>query len=317
MLPDLFSAIEALDRSGLALTLCLVLDSCIDRSAEVARDRAARASIPVVIEQFTQSEPNAGRARHQAMLLGERASGNGGMLLTTDADTTPASDWLRAMVAGLARADIVAGKVVRSVTRPAPAQDRLERYYEALHSFRRSVDPVVWEGTTTHHQTSAANMAISVRHYRDLGGFMPLPSGEDARLADDAARAGLRVCRDAGSVVHTSDRRVGRVVHGFAAALQAIEEESEIIEVAHPCDVAWQYRGHAVARRGFDTGDLGALSAVVGLSLDHLVGVMRDSPNAEAFAMRVVPAPPGGMRRVSLVVAEAALAALSTARRAA
>ena len=50
-----------------------------------------------------------------------------------------------------------------------------------------------------------------------------------------------------------------------------------------------------------------ALSNAIGLTMDHLLGVARDCPNAEAFAMRVVPTPPGGMRQAPLAIAEAAL----------
>ncbi|MBI0476681.1 glycosyltransferase [Sphingomonas sp. MA1305] len=313
-LPRLFAALDRLDRYGLDPVICLLLDSCDDRSAAVAHDYAARASLPIRIDYATQAEPNAGRARHGAMLLGERALDGRGLLLTTDADSLPAVDWLQAMVAALGQVDVVAGKVVRTVTWPNPAQDRLEQYYESLYAMRRVLDPVVWEAAAAHHQTSGANLGISVHHYRILGGFPPIPAGEDAQLVDDASRAGLRVRRDAASVVYTSDRRTGRVVHGFAGGLRVLDRDGDAVMVAHPEDAAWQYRGHALARRVYDDGDVSPLADAIGLTCDHLVGVLRDSPNAEAFAMRVVPVPPGGMRRVTLAVAEAGLATLSAGR---
>ncbi|VXC99568.1 glycosyltransferase [Sphingomonas sp. 8AM] len=316
-LPALFTALERLDRGGTAPVLCLHLDSCDDRSASVAHDYAAHASFPVRVEHAHQSAPNAGHARHRAMLLGERALEGAGVLLTTDADSRPDRHWLQAMIAALDTADVVAGRVVRTVTQPHPAQDRLERYYEALHARRRVLDPVVWEASATHHQTSGANLGIGVHHYRGLGGFRPVAVGEDAQLVDDAARAGLRVRRDAASVVATSDRRTGRVLHGFAHGLRALDGDGDAVEVAHPDDATWQYRGHASARRAYDDGEMAILADAIGLTTDHLVGVMRDSPNAEAFAMRVVPVPPGGMRRVTLPVAEAALAKLAVGRYAA
>lgn len=313
-LPRLFAALDRLDRQGVRPVLCLMLDSCNDRSAAVARDYAGHASLPVWIDHAAQPEPNVGRARHGAMLLGERALGGSGLLLTTDADSLPAVDWLQAMVAALGQADVVAGRVVRTVTRPNPVQDRLERYYESLYAIRRALDPVVWEVGATHHQTSGANLGIYVHHYRRLGGFPPIAEGEDAQLVDDASRAGLRVRRDAASVVYTSDRRIGRVIHGFAGGLRALGGDGDGIAVAHPEDAAWQYRGHALARRAYDKGDVTALSAAIGLTCDHLVGVLRDSPNGEAFAMRVVPVPPGGMRQVTLAAAEGGLAALWAGR---
>ena len=316
-LPRLFAAVERLDRTGIAPILCLLLDSCRDASAAVARAYADSASLPVRIEEAVQPAANAGHARHGAMLLGERTVGATGLLLTTDADSVPAPDWLQAMVAGLRAADVVAGKVVRTITRRNPAQDRLEHYYDALYVLRRMLDPVAWEATVTHHHASGANLGLAVAHYRALGGFAPVSSGEDAQLVDDAARAGLRVRRDAASVVHTSDRRLGRAADGLASSLRALDRKGAAIEVAHPIDAAWQYRRHAAARSAFETGEFAALAAPLGLAVDHMIGVARDCPNAEAFAMRVVPTPPSGMRRVPLIVAEAELAILTTGRRAA
>lgn len=315
-LPRLFAALARLTYAAPS-TLCLLLDSCRDDSLAVARAAAAHALFPVVIEEAAQPAANAGHARHGAMLLGLRTLGERpGVLLTTDADSAPAPDWVTAMMAGLARADVVAGRVLRVVTRPNPLQDRLERYYEALYALRRSLDPVAWEGTVTHHHASGANLGLRADTYRALGGFLPLASGEDARLVDDAGRAGLRVRRDAAAIVYTSDRRRGRAEHGLAQSLLALDR-GDGATVAHPHDAAWQYRCHALARLAFSSSDFTALAGVIGLSPDHALGVARDCPNAEAFAMRVVPTPPHGVRQVPLVMAEAELAAMSAERRAA
>lgn len=310
-LPALFAALERLDRRGVEPTLCLLLDSCHDASVGLARAYAA-GGLPVVVEHFVQAEPNAGRARHAAMRLGVATLAGPGLLLSTDADSVPDSDWLQAMVAGCRAADVVAGRVVRMVTLPHAVQDRIEAYYDLLHAVRRMVDPVAWEATTTHHHASSANLGMSADCYRALGGFPPLADGEDGRLIDDAARAGLRVRRDAASIVFTSDRRVGRVAHGFAGSLRALDRGDETVEVAHPQDAIWQYRRHADARAAFAAGDFAALATAVGLTTDHVLGVARDCPNAEAFAMRLVPTPPAGMRQVSLAVAEAEVSALYT-----
>ena len=317
VLPQLFAAIEQLDRESTTPRLCLLLDSCNDSSVTVVREHAAHAAMPVIVEEVAAPEANAGRARHRAMMLGDRSLNGAGVLLTTDADSTPASDWLQAMAAGLRKADVVTGKVVRAVTRPNPLQDRLEAYYEALHVLRRTLDPVNWEETATHHYASGANLGVLAASYQSLGGFPPLANGEDGSFVDNAARAGLRVRRDAASVVHTSDRRFGRVSHGLAGTLRTLDRDGEVVHVAHPRDAAWQYRNHGAARLAFEEADFASLSVAIGLTVDHLVGVARDCPNAEAFAMRVVPTPPGGMRQVSLRTAEVELAAIAAGRRAA
>lgn len=312
-LPRLFDAIEGLLLPpGTALSLCLLLDGCTDGSAAVTNDYARRSRHDVHVATAERCDANAGIARHRAMQLGASVLGDGGgVLLTTDADSWPQSDWLGATMAALHHADLIVGDVVRGGHAIDNGQDRVELYYARLFAFRRRTDPVPWEATHMHHHASGANMAMRTHVYAALGGFPPLASGEDARLVDDAARAGFRVRHDAASVVHTSGRRHGRAQDGLAANLRLRDRDGlDGIRVAHPVDQAWQYRAHALARLAFDTGSMMEVSNAVGLTPDHLFGVARDCPNAEAFAMRAVPIPPGGMRQVPLAVAETALAAL-------
>lgn len=311
--------LDGLDRLAVPpatdVAVCLLLDSCTDGSADIVADYAYRAAFPVHVATACRPDANAGIARHGAMTLGAAVLGNAnGILMTTDADSCPQDDWLRITLAALAGADVVAGNVIRRGARRDAAQDRIERYYADLYALRRRVDPVDWEPPVAHPHTSAANIAIRLSTYAALGGFAPVASGEDARLIDDAARAGFRVRREAASVVHTSTRRQGRAEGGLASALDWLDRAGlDPVRVTHPVDQLWQYRHHAAARSAFRRRDFSALAAAIWLSVDHVIGVARDCPNAEAFAMRVVPVAPQGMRQVSLPVAEAALAALVAA----
>lgn len=312
-MPRFFDAIDALQ--GLSdhdLTLCLFLDGCTDASLTLATDYHRRAPIDVAIGVALPSPSNAGAARAAAMKMGLDRIGNGeGVLLTTDADSRPQADWITTMMAALDHADVVSGRVVRGDRRPSVDQDRISAYYDRLFTFRRQIDPVRWEASPTHHQISGANMGMYAATYTAIGGFLPLPNGEDARFADDAARAGFRVRRDAASMVLTSDRRDGRATGGLADMLRDLEHGGiSAVTVAHPDDQLWQYRMHALARSGFEQADFASLGVAIDLSDDHLLGVARDCPNAEAFAMRVVPVPPGGMRHIALPAAEEALTAL-------
>ncbi|MEH3105128.1 MAG: glycosyltransferase [Sphingomonas phyllosphaerae] len=312
-LPRLFDALERLAvPARTTVHVCVLLDTCTDGSAAVASAYAGRARHQVHVASVEGAAANAGIARHAAMTLGIAAlSDADDVLLSTDADSWPATDWLPATLAALAAADVVAGDVRRRAGVPDRAQDRIEQYYTRLHALRRRVDPLTWETCATHHHASGANMAMHVATYKAVGGFAPVASGEDARLLDDASRAGLRVRRDAASVVHTSARRHGRAVGGLATALQMLDRTGcESVRVTDPDDQLWQYRHHALARRAFAASELSSLVPALRLSLDHLRGVARDCPNAEAFAMRVVPEAPAGMRQVPLAVAEHTLAAL-------
>lgn len=319
-LRSLFSALELLDvHRERAVSICLLLDSCTDGSAELADAYAVKSRHRVLIAEEDVSTTSAGRARHRAMTMGlDALAGDDGILLTTDADSMPTPSWLEAMVAALDHAEVVIGKVIRTGCHPHPLQDRIERYYDALHALRRQLDPVPWEAPLTHHQTTGANMGIRASAYQLLGGFSPLASGEDARLVDEASRAGLSVRRDAASIVHTSDRRKGRAPGGMAHILYTLEAgDVDAVTVAHPQDAAWQYRMHALVRAAYLANRLERVGVALALTREHVVGVARDCPNGEAFAMRIVPEPPAGMRMVPLAVAEDEIALLARGRAAA
>lgn len=312
-LPVLLDALARLDRTGVTAVACFHLDSCTDDSEAVLRRAAASFPLPLLIESGPMhADANAGRARAAAMAqaLAATDGAGGAVLLSTDADSRPRRDWLRAAVRALAASDVVAGRIER--TGADAHQARVERYYDRLHAYRRAIDPVPWDAGGCHH-SGGANLAMRADVYQALGGFAPLPAGEDARLLDDAARAGFRVGREPAMVVETSSRRHGRAPAGLAASLRALDATG-LPRVQHPAAAAWQFERQAQARAAFDALDGWAvrerLGAMLGLSADHVLGVARDCPNAQAFAMRIVPAAPGSDRLVPLAEAECALAAL-------
>lgn len=309
MLPQLLAGLAELAVTPGALHVCIYLDGCTDGSAAVLAQAASTLPFHLTIETGSKQQPaNAGAARRRAMELGLRALGDvEGLLFTTDADTVPHPDWVLTGRRALAQADVVAGQILRVEAAADPEQSRLERYYDRLYRYRRAIDPVEWEAPDTHHFSGGANLAIRASAYRAIGGFRPLPNGEDATLLDDAARAGFRVRRDAKLRVETSSRRAGRVAGGLAGSLRAIDAGRQI-RVSDPRGAAWQWRAQAVARGLFEKIDLMParveLGARLGLNADHVLGVARDCPNAEAFAMRIVPAAPLFQNEVTLSEAE-------------
>ena len=315
-LPLLLDALERQAVDGLSLRACFLFDGCSDGSEQLVRERAASFSLSLRLAPLKGGDhANAGRARGAAMALGAQSlDSQRGILLTTDADCIPADDWVTRTCAALEQADLVAGRIVRQALPASPAQDRIEAYYDRLYALRRWIDPVPWEAPVTHHCTGGANLGFRAGAYARLGGFLPLPSGEDGRIVDDAGRMGLRIRRDAASVVHTSARRIGRVAGGLADGLRHLDDASRPILIGHPADAAWQYRCQAEARAAFTSGNPAAAAQMLGLTPDHVIGVARDCPNGEAFAMRIVPAAPGGDRRVTLDHAEAILATLEADR---
>lgn len=321
LLPALLDALAAQRGVGeIAPTLCFLLDDCRDGSAAILAAFARGSALPVRVARGAfAGRPNAGRARRAAMALGEAAlAGHArAALLTTDADSVPAPDWVAACCRSLAGCDVVVGRIVRASDPDGGAQDRLDAYYHRLYALRRRHDPVAWEVEPGHHHVGGANLGFRAAAYRALGGFQPLPAGEDGAIVDAAHRLGLRVRRDRGVLVETSPRRHGRAVQGLADHLRALGDDAAGVAVTHPADAAWQYRGHAAARashaRLHDAATVARLAALLEVDAAHIGRVAAMAANAEAFATHVVPAAPGGGRRVTLAEAEAALALLEQA----
>ena len=311
LLPGLLDALAG--QRGIdpaSVTIAFLLDGCTDGSEALIR--AWRSPFEVSVRCDPRGEPSAGRARGAVMEQAVRSSA--ALLLTTDADSAPAPDWIAAAVRALSYADVVAGRILRTGL-PDPVQDALETYYDRLHAHRRSLDPVGWDPAPGHHHTGGANLGFRADAYRALGGFDRVVSGEDALILDRAHRMGLRVRRDPAMLVATSPRRRGRAPGGLACALARLDD-GDAVQVAHPGDAAWQYRGHAIARAGFARlpGSADGIAATLGLPVEEVLAVAAECANAEAFAMRIAPSVPGGPRMVSLADALAALDALEDAR---
>lgn len=306
-----------------AMVLCLLLDGCEDDSAVVIE--RARPAFPLAIRVRSVERPTGatvGRARQMAMAMGIAALNGreGGVLMSTDADTVASPDWIIHSLAGLRRADLVTGDI-----RPAPdgfcaRHARVTAYFDRLHLLNGMIDPVPWQARRSHHHAGAASMALRHATYAALGGFPALARGEDAALVTAARYHGFRVRRDAAVVVHTSMRRDGRVENGFATHLQTLDAAgtAETMLVVDPAVAAWQYRGHAMARQSFAAGSvrqLTALAGYIGTSSDAIAALRRTAPNAEAFAVRAVPLP-ARAAPLPLVEAERRLARLVGHRRA-
>ncbi|MGT2515907.1 glycosyltransferase [Sphingomonas panni] len=319
LLPALLTAVGDLSGDRHLLHVCLYLDDCRDDSAALLQRIGPTVPFRLTVAQGSATDgPNAGAARAAAVAMGLAIlDGGEGLIFTTDADSLPRRNWLLAGCRALAEADVVAGRIVRTDAVGDPQVTRIEQFYDRLHRYRRTIDPVPWEARDTHHFGGGANMAIRASAYRAIGGFLRLPSGEDARLLDDAARAGLRVRRDGAMVVETSSRRSGRSVGGLAGLLLSLDR-GDRPRMADPRGSSWQWRGQASARESFASIDqLGTrtvLAERLGLAADHVLGVARDCPNAEAFAMRVVPPPTVHDGLVSLDEAEDILTGLEEQR---
>jgi cellulose synthase/poly-beta-1,6-N-acetylglucosamine synthase-like glycosyltransferase len=188
-----------------ALTV-VVLDACDDGS-----DRLAGQFGPDT-HFVTTDAGNVGAARAAGFAYARSLCGavesERTWYATTDADSVVGANWLVQMTS--AEADMVLGVVRIPVWRHFNVE--VTRRY--LHAYRSK-----GQG---HNHIHGANMGFRADAYWKVGGFRSLATGEDVDLVERFEAAGMRIHRDAGLSVATSDRRDGRAPGGFAHHLREL-----------------------------------------------------------------------------------------------
>ena len=185
---------EAASRVDVPVTVVVVADGCLDRTAEVAR------SFPgVVVREIESSNVGTARATGAAEAIARGAD----WLANTDADSIVPPNWLSEQLALAATGvDVMVGTVRPDFAELSPEQVR------------------AWEATHTPGQPNGhvhgANLGIRASAYLAAGGYRTLPEHEDVDLV---ARLGAFVASDRCEVI-TSARLFGRTPGGYARYLR-------------------------------------------------------------------------------------------------
>lgn len=314
-LPRLLDALAVQTVGVERFAVCALLDGCADESEAVLLDARDRLGLDIRIRHLPKAEANAGRARREAMAMCLDAAGpaDAGVLLTTDGDSMPQPDWVEASCRALEGADIVAGRIERTIRLVGCWRTRLEDYLDRLHALRREIDPIACDPAPCHSSLGGASLGFRAGVYRRLGGFPAFPRGEDKALILRARRQGFRVRHDPAVLVYTSNRTVGRAPGGLADELQQQLRSDLPPLVADPTVCVKHYRLQAALRRAYETGPaaIRAAAARYGYCELHLKGVAADISSSDAFVEIIAPEDCTPQANVlPLPAAEDALAAL-------
>jgi glycosyltransferase involved in cell wall biosynthesis len=193
------------------VVIVVVLDSTDDGSARLA-GRYGRD-----VHFVTVDAGNVGTARAVGFRYARSLRGDGGgcWYATTDADSQVDPDWLVHQLR--LGADMSLG-VVRVDDWRHRSADLADHYMQAYDEDMDRDPP------GTHAHVHGANMGFSADAYWRVGGFRPLPFGEDVDLVARFEAAGYCIDRDPDLSVTTSARSQARAPHGFADHLAQFEE---------------------------------------------------------------------------------------------
>ena len=193
-----------------AYEVILVLDRCTDATAE----RAIQAAAGMTLHLIPSNGAGVGHARRTGMDLAAERLPPDGLIATTDADSTPAPDWLATQLTAVAQgARAIGGRIdVRDAT-PAALARR-----EADAARRRA--ELRGAGAREHHQFSGASFAVTSATYTRVGRLEPRHALEDEGFERALRHHGIPIERLASVKVTTSGRRLGRAPRGLAVDLR-------------------------------------------------------------------------------------------------
>jgi hypothetical protein len=212
----------------------LLLNNCSDGSALLAAKLRPHLPFPLLINEVTlpTSLSNAGYARRLAMDAAatwlSSSESDEGYLLTTDADSRVAFDWIARhlklfdggidAVAGLVRDDACE---LRHLPMELRRRGRLEaRYTKLLAELETILDPRPWDPWPRHSIASGASLGVSLSWYRRIGGLPIRSIGEDRAFIACLDAAGARIRHSPKVTVTTSCRLWGRAEGGMADTMR-------------------------------------------------------------------------------------------------
>ena len=228
--------------------IVLLLNNCTDRTAGVTRDlqnKNPALALHVAEISFAADEAHVGRARQALFDLASTRLRDAGLILTTDADSRPAPDWIAQNESEIARGvDGVGGRIVLDPAEAAALPPGVRRlllldigYRRALEEMRALYSPEGHDPFPRHHQHFGGSLAVTAAAYAAAGGMPLRRSSEDVALYRAIVDAGGRFRHSHRVRVITSARMIGRARGGLADALewwnaQALSGAPVIVESA-------------------------------------------------------------------------------------
>jgi hypothetical protein len=237
----------------------LLLNNCTDRSAAVAHRYAAdhpELHLHVFERDLPPDQAHVGTARRALMdmacdRLEELAQREGAAtnlhsaILSTDADTLVAPEWIASNLAEIGKGAEVVGGVIHLLpedlesldqgTRTAYLRDReFQRLVAKLESL---LDPDPADPWPRHLEHFGASLACTPAIYRLSGGLPAVKPLEDVAFIDALRKVGARIRHAPGVHIYTSARLDGRAEVGLSGQLriwrqQAADEQPHLVESA-------------------------------------------------------------------------------------
>ena len=207
------------------LTLVVLANNCTDRTAAIARQYLQGVDVDVREVSLLPPHNHAGWARRYALeCAAEALTQPDDVLLSTDADTIVAADWVARNLAYIDGGfDAVAGFAMPHMPEwkhlDAAHRDRfnrLRKYHTMLAYLRSERHSGAHDPWPRHEYEGGASIALTFGMYCRIAPVPAPPNGEDKALFEAVRRAGGRIRHPLDVKAYTSCRYVGRAPGGMA-----------------------------------------------------------------------------------------------------
>ncbi len=224
----------------------LLLNNCTDRSAAVAERYAAdhpEFRLHVAACTLEADRAHVGTARRMLMdcacdrletLPGQR-DGNTRAILSTDADTLVAPDWVAWNLEEIECGAEVVGGVIHLLQEELEALDpgtltayRNDRKFQAkVAELEAQLDPDPADPWPRHLEHFGASLACTPQIYRRSGGLPPVKPLEDVAFIDALRKVGAKIRHSPSVHIYTSARLDGRADVGLSGQLRHWQQDAE------------------------------------------------------------------------------------------
>ena len=235
----------ALDGSALdwnCYEVLLLLNNCTDGSGTVAARYAAdhgRFRLHILECELPPEQAHVGTARRRLMDLAcerlEWLGAGDGVILSTDADTAVAEDWVATNLAHIeAGAEVVGGDISlfpedrESLDQGVRlAYDRDREFQGLVARLESMLDPDPADPWPRHLHHFGASLACTPEVYRRSGGLPAVKPLEDVAFVDALRKVGAKIRHAPDVRIFTSARLDGRAEVGLSGQLRHWRDEAE------------------------------------------------------------------------------------------
>ncbi len=247
---------EPLD--GRTYEVLLLLNNCTDGSLAVAERYAERYpefALSLVCCELAPEDAHVGTARRMLMDAacarlegqGRRNRSSAQAILSTDADTLVAPEWVSANLAEITRgAEVVGGVIHLFVEELALLEESTRKRYERdrelqglVAKLESMLDPDPADPWPRHLEHFGASLACTPAIYRLCGGLPAVPRLEDVAFIDALRKVGARLRHSPAVHIFTSARLDGRAEVGLSGQLRHWRRDAEAKEPQMVDSAAW------------------------------------------------------------------------------